>query len=126
MGETKCRNAGRRRSLTRRATLAAAMAARYTRVVCEDSDGRIPATFEVIFLTGWAPHPSQQQPLRPGSAATRLADVLGCTRESRLAAEKNGRIDASDSCQKRSRQSLVSGFMKFPDPPHPRHADQAL
>lgn len=39
-------------------------------------DGRIPATFEMIFLTGWAPHQSQQKPLKPGSAAARLADVL--------------------------------------------------
>lgn len=40
-------------------------------------DGRIPATFEVVILTGWAPHPDQQQPLRPGSARARLADALG-------------------------------------------------
>jgi uncharacterized protein YqjF (DUF2071 family) len=40
-------------------------------------DGRIAATFESIWLTGWAPHPSQQKPLRPGSAAQRLADALG-------------------------------------------------
>ena len=39
-------------------------------------DGRIPATFEIICLTGWAPHETQQKPLRPGSAAARLADVL--------------------------------------------------
>ncbi|PRX37095.1 hypothetical protein SAMN05216257_101113 [Meinhardsimonia xiamenensis] len=39
--------------------------------------GRIPATFEMVVLTGWAPHPSQQKPLRPGSAAQRLADALG-------------------------------------------------
>lgn len=39
-------------------------------------DGLIPATFEMIALTGWAPHDSQQKPLRPGSAAARLADVL--------------------------------------------------
>lgn len=38
--------------------------------------GRIPATFELIFLTGWAPDASQPQPLRPGSATTRLADAL--------------------------------------------------
>ena len=43
-------------------------------------DGRVPATFEIITLTGWAPHESQQKPLRPGSAQVRLADVLG-TRE---------------------------------------------
>ncbi|MDW4549198.1 methyltransferase domain-containing protein [Defluviimonas sp. D31] len=42
-------------------------------------DHRIAATFEMIFLTGWAPDPSQQQPLRPGSAASRLADALGAT-----------------------------------------------
>jgi len=42
-------------------------------------DGRIPASFEIITLTGWAPHESQQQPLRPGSAAHRLADSLGTT-----------------------------------------------
>ncbi len=40
-------------------------------------DGRIDATFEVVFLTGWAPSDNQQKPLRPGSATTRLADVLG-------------------------------------------------
>lgn len=40
-------------------------------------DGRIPATFELIFLTGWSPDESQPQPLRPGSATARLADVLG-------------------------------------------------
>jgi SAM-dependent methyltransferase len=44
------------------------------------ADGnRIAATFETIWLTGWAPHPGQQQPLRPGSASQRLADVLGAT-----------------------------------------------
>lgn len=40
-------------------------------------DGRIPATFELIFLTGWSPDPSQPKPLRPGSAARRLAEALG-------------------------------------------------
>ncbi len=39
--------------------------------------GRIPATFEIVTLTGWAPHESQQKPLRPGSAQHRLADALG-------------------------------------------------
>ena len=42
-----------------------------------DADGRVRATFEIITLTGWAPHPDQQQPLKPGSAKTRLADALG-------------------------------------------------
>jgi len=45
-----------------------------------DADGRVRATFEIVWLSGWAPHPDQQQPLRPGSAKARLADVLG-TRE---------------------------------------------
>ncbi|MCV2867383.1 SAM-dependent methyltransferase [Defluviimonas sp. WL0002] len=44
-------------------------------------DGRIRATFEMIFLTGWAPDESQQKPLRPGSAARRLADALGAPRD---------------------------------------------
>jgi hypothetical protein len=37
----------------------------------------VRASFEVVFLTGWAPGPGQQQPLRPGSARARLADALG-------------------------------------------------
>jgi SAM-dependent methyltransferase len=41
-----------------------------------DAEGRVLATFEIICLTGWAPHDSQQKPLRPGSAAQRLADAL--------------------------------------------------
>ncbi|WP_166417717.1 methyltransferase domain-containing protein [Cochlodiniinecator piscidefendens] len=47
------------------------------------TDGRIPATFEVVYLTGWAPDESQQKPMRPGSAAQRLADALG-TDETKL------------------------------------------
>jgi hypothetical protein len=41
------------------------------------ADGRVPATFEIITLTAWAPDESQPKPLRPGSAQTRLADALG-------------------------------------------------
>jgi SAM-dependent methyltransferase len=41
------------------------------------ADGRVRATFEIITLTGWSPHESQQQPLAPGSAKMRLADALG-------------------------------------------------
>lgn len=40
-------------------------------------DGRITATFDLIWLTGWSPHESQQKPLKPGSAKSRLADALG-------------------------------------------------
>jgi SAM-dependent methyltransferase len=39
-------------------------------------DGRVSATYEFVFMSGWAPHASQQQPLKPGSAAQRLADAL--------------------------------------------------
>ncbi len=53
-----------------------------------DPDGRIRATFEVISLSGWAPHASQQQPLRPGSAKARLADALNAVEKS--AGEKAG------------------------------------
>ena len=48
-------------------------------------DGRVRATFEIVTLTGWAPHESQQKPLRPGSATSRLADALGAPSE-----EKSG------------------------------------
>ncbi|HUR42782.1 MAG TPA: methyltransferase domain-containing protein, partial [Aestuariivirga sp.] len=41
-----------------------------------DADGRVRATLELAWLTGWAPHESQPQPLKPGSAKTRLADAL--------------------------------------------------
>lgn len=42
-----------------------------------DADGRIRATLEIVWLSGWVPHESQQQPLKPSSATTRLGDVLG-------------------------------------------------
>ena len=41
-----------------------------------DADGRIRATFSFIYISGWAPHESQQQPLKPGSAKQRLSDAL--------------------------------------------------
>lgn len=64
----------RRRTPTRRATLV-----RMAQVYGErfaDADGRIRATFEVIWLSGWAPHGSQQKPLRPGSAKASLAEAI--------------------------------------------------
>ena len=76
MGETNAARA-RRDCLTRRATLAR-VAAVYEQTFA-DPDGRIPATFEVIYMTAWAPHESQPKPLRPGSATARLADALGTT-----------------------------------------------
>jgi SAM-dependent methyltransferase len=77
----------RRRTPLRRATLLRMVEIYGERFA--DADGRIRATFEIVWLSGWAPHPSQQQPLRPGSARARLADALG-TREI-SAGEKTGR-----------------------------------
>jgi SAM-dependent methyltransferase len=65
----------RRRRPLRRATLMR-MAEIYAQRFA-DPDGRVRATFEIVWLSGWSPHPSQQQPLKPGSAAARLADALG-------------------------------------------------
>jgi len=48
-----------------------------------DPDGRIRATFELLFISGWAPHESQQKPLAPGSAKVSLAEALG-TSETKL------------------------------------------
>lgn len=65
----------RRKAPLRRATLLRAAAIYAERFA--DPDGRVRATFEMIWLSGWAPHESQQKPLRPGSAKSRLADALG-------------------------------------------------
>ncbi|MCA6226897.1 methyltransferase domain-containing protein, partial [Phenylobacterium sp.] len=46
-----------------------------------DPDGRLPATFEILTLTGWSPSETQQKPLRPGSAKMRLADALGAVEQ---------------------------------------------
>jgi SAM-dependent methyltransferase len=54
-----------------------------------DADGRLRASFEIIWLSGWAPHESQQRPLKPGSAAQRLSDALNSKEIS--AGEKPGR-----------------------------------
>jgi SAM-dependent methyltransferase len=65
----------RRRTPLRRATLMR-MADIYAATFA-DADGKVRATFEIIWVSGWSPHASQQQPLRPGSARARLADALG-------------------------------------------------
>jgi hypothetical protein len=65
----------RRKTFTRRATLMDA-GGRY-RDMFGDGRGRIPATFQIITMTAWAPDPSQPKALAPGSAQTRLADALG-------------------------------------------------
>jgi SAM-dependent methyltransferase len=79
--------AERRRAPLRRATLM-----RMAEIYAErfaDADGRVRATFEIAWLSGWSPHESQQKPLKPGSASQRLADALGAKEVP--AGEKTGR-----------------------------------
>ena len=70
----------RRKTPLSRATLAAATA--HYAAHHSDERGRFRATFEIIYLTGWSPHDSQQKPLKPGSAKARLADALGTVERS--------------------------------------------
>ncbi|HLZ67160.1 MAG TPA: methyltransferase domain-containing protein [Aliidongia sp.] len=74
MGETNAQ-ALRRRGASRRALFL--RAAEIYRERFGDAEGRIPATFQLINLTGWSPAASQPQPLKRGSATARLADALG-------------------------------------------------
>jgi len=83
MGETNA-VAERRRSFSRRQTMARAVA--NYRELFARPDGRVPAYFQIITLTAWAPHESQPKPLRPGSSTTRLAQALGT--EEKPAGEK--------------------------------------
>lgn len=74
MGETNVLAERHPRKLTR------ALVGRACEIYLEkhaEADGKVAATFEILTLTGWAPHESQQKPLRPGSAKMRLADALG-------------------------------------------------
>ena len=86
MGATNILNE-RRRTPLKRKTLAR-MAEIYAQNFA-DADRRLRATFEIVWLSGWAPHESQQKPLKPGSATQRLADALGSREIS--AGEKAGR-----------------------------------
>lgn len=86
MGETNILTARRRQPMRRKTLMRA----------CEiysqhfgAPDGRVRATFEIVFLTGWAPGPDQPKALRPGSATVRLADALGAEEVS--AGEKAGK-----------------------------------
>jgi SAM-dependent methyltransferase len=79
LGETNAL-AERSRKFLRRDTLAATLA-QYS-ATDSDESGRLRATFDVIYLTAWAPHESQQKPLAPGSAKARLADALGAQEKS--------------------------------------------
>jgi hypothetical protein len=74
MGESNILHQRPRKGLNR-AILEKASALYFERFA--DAEGRIPATFELITLSGWKAHDSQQKPLRPGSARMRLADALG-------------------------------------------------
>jgi SAM-dependent methyltransferase len=67
----------RRRVPLRRATFMRAMELYADRFA--DPDGRVRASFDIMWLSGWSPHESQQKPLRPGSAKQRLADALDTT-----------------------------------------------
>jgi SAM-dependent methyltransferase len=78
-GETNALVERSRKPLSR-ATLAAMLAHYQSRHA--EADGRLRATFDIVYLTGWAPHESQQKPLKPGSAKTRLADALGTSERS--------------------------------------------
>ena len=86
MGEGNALHA-RQRRFTRAAVMTGA-AARYAQAYAQ-ADGKVRATFEIIFLTGWAPHADQQKPLRPGSAVQRLADALNA-RETPLPRDPGG------------------------------------
>jgi SAM-dependent methyltransferase len=74
MGATNVLAAGARRPLRRDVVLrtAALYAEKFA-----DPDGRVRATFEIIWASGWAPHESQQKPLAPGSAQAPLSAILG-------------------------------------------------
>lgn len=78
MGASNMLTARRRTPVTRRLLLRAAEI--YVERFAA-ADGRVPATFEILTLTAWAPDESQPKPLRPGSAQTRLADALGVKEE---------------------------------------------
>ena len=79
MGETNILDARLKRP-TRRAVIARAAALYQEKYA--DAEGRIPASFRLIFLTGWAPHDSQQQPARRGSGQVSFGDALGTRDES--------------------------------------------
>jgi SAM-dependent methyltransferase len=78
MGETSALRERNPRALSRRI-----LARAFEIYHASFSDGeRVRATFEILTATGWAPHESQQKPLKPGSAKTRLADALNTTEQS--------------------------------------------
>ena len=83
----------RRRTPTRRATML-----RMAQIYGErfaDADGRIRATFDVIWLSGWAPHESQQKPLRPGSAKASLEAAVKQVKRSDRSLMAGGRVEGT-------------------------------
>jgi SAM-dependent methyltransferase len=85
MGETAALSERSQHGLSRRIL---ARAFEVYRERFSEADGRVRATFEIVTATGWAPHESQQKPLKPGNARTRLAEALGSQEHS--AGEKAG------------------------------------
>ncbi|MFA5951838.1 MAG: methyltransferase domain-containing protein [Hyphomicrobium sp.] len=80
MRELKSMGASNMLSARRRVPVTRGLVARACEIYVERfgiDNGRVPATFEILTLTAWVPHESQQRPLRPGSAKARLADALG-------------------------------------------------
>lgn len=80
MAEIKAMGASNMLMQRRRVPVTRRLLARACEIYSErfaSADGRVPATFEILTLTAWAPHESQQKPLKPGSAQARLADALG-------------------------------------------------
>jgi SAM-dependent methyltransferase len=80
MRELKSMGASNMLAARRRAPVTKRLLQRATEIYAErfgTEDGRVAATFEIVTLTGWSPHESQQKPLRPGSAQMRLSDALG-------------------------------------------------
>lgn len=80
MQELKAMGASNMLAARRRAPVTRGLMLRAAEIYAERfaaTGGRVPATFEILTLTAWAPDESQPKPLRPGSAQTRLADALG-------------------------------------------------
>ena len=80
MAEIKAMGASNMLSQRRRVPVTRGLLMRAAQIYAErfgESDGRVAATFEIITLTAWVPHESQQKPLQPGSAQMRLAAALG-------------------------------------------------
>jgi SAM-dependent methyltransferase len=94
MGETSALLDRPRRPIGR-AMLARALAIYAERF--SSPDGRVRATFEFLYLTGWAPHPDQPKAKRPGAASVRLADALGVKEQSAGETAAPGSGDAETS-----------------------------